>query len=335
MNGQIAALIQSRSESDQQIVRNVFRSRFRDIRSFRNFLKSTLQTNVSSQLRGSLGQWSIKSFQALFIACWVHHPLEKGSYMIDLSQLAESQRQIIQTACKEFLTPRKSSHLSGAGRSAKKGWEFLKGYRELLVQYESTRGTEYLFLKAEGHGTGITGVAPHISSYFHKEKHGIGHTASAALNTLVSSGNPLVTIEGRAAENYANGYKKLLRDVLKLRGRKVTVRDMIPQLYQHAGFPRPTGDLANLSNREVGESLNRFCRHVGNQRARPASLMPATGSTGASDITAEMIKDLQSLAQTLIQDGDGQINRVFREIRVAPDVVDRSLTTFYELPPPL
>ncbi|APZ90634.1 hypothetical protein [Fuerstiella marisgermanici] len=329
MNGQIAALIQSRSASDQQIVRDVFRSKFRDIRSFRNFLKSTLQTNVTSMLHAPSGRWDIKSFHALYIACWVHHPLEKGSYMIDLSQLSEEQRGVIQRACDRHLARRKSSHLGGAGRSAKKGWAFLKGYRELLVQMETTKGTEYLFMKAEDYGTGLRGFIPHTRGYFHMRKTGHGLTASAALNTLASAGNPLVTVEGRAAENYANGYKAQLRDVLKLRGTKITVRDMLPALYQHARYPRP-GNLANMSNREIGDSLISFCRHVCMQRGRgtqPGTSIPK----GMSEITPEMISDLQKLAKTLKADGDAQLNRVFREIRVAPAVVDSSLKTFYEL----
>ena len=81
-------------------------------------------------------RWHSKRFQALYIACWIYHPVEKGSYMI---QLSDKQLSNAEESAKK-LTWRKSSHLSGTSHSARGGtdFEFIKGYGELLVIVEGT-----------------------------------------------------------------------------------------------------------------------------------------------------------------------------------------------------
>jgi len=91
--------------------------------------------------------------------------------------------------------------LSGNGRSASKNWNFLNGYKELLVQYETTKCRPYLFLKSEGHTTGVGGIIPHMQSWVHKSKHGVGKQASLALNALASPVSAWAgAIEGRSGE---------------------------------------------------------------------------------------------------------------------------------------
>jgi hypothetical protein len=70
-------------------------------------------------------QWQLPTFQALYVACWLHHPVEKGTYLIDLSGVPVGQMAILNAAYQQHLSGRRSSHLSGAGRSAGAGWEFL------------------------------------------------------------------------------------------------------------------------------------------------------------------------------------------------------------------
>ena len=219
MNGLIAGLIASHKPTDQLQVRRVFGPKFQDLVAWRTYLRTTLNSNVTDQLRAPLPRWSVKSFQALFVACWIHHPVEKGSFMINLAELSNDQRSVIEQAYNKHCYGRMSSHLSESGRSASKGWEFLQGYKELLVQYESTKGKPYLFLKSEGHNF-ISGIVPHMRSWVHKKKHGVGLEASPALHALAHPVSAWAgPIEDRAAENYGKGYEKLLKE-LGLKGKK-------------------------------------------------------------------------------------------------------------------
>jgi len=321
MNGQIAGLITSTVPTDQAQVRSVFGPNFHTMADWRSFLRTTLNSNVSSQLQAPIAQWDVKSFQALFIACWIHHPVEKGSYMINLAGLSVAQRGVIEAAYMQHCSGRKSSHLSGEGRSASNGWEFLKGYKELLIQYETTKGHPYLFLKSEGHTTGISGIIPHMQSWVHKKKHGEGKQASASLNALA---NPVSAwagaIEGRAAENYAKAYGRLLKDVLKLRGKQVTAREMMKALFQLTQFQAPPNFEMTLNNQQLGALLTQFCSTgVTPQRAQKS-------------ITMDMIKDLRELARTLQSDGAVHMKRVYREIRANPSDIDQSLDVFCSTP---
>ncbi len=323
MQGQIAQLISSHAQADRQVVQNVFASGFQTMGHWRAFLRANLGDCVT-QFRAPAFRWNVATFQALYVACWIHHPVEKGSYMIDLGGLSPSKRDVIKSAYASHCTGRKSSHLSGAGRSASKGWNFLKGYHELLIQFEETKGRPYLFLKAEGHTTGMSGIIPHMQSWIHKKKHGEGLQASAALNAL-SVTSPLV--ESRAAENYGKGYNKLLKDVLKLSGRNVTVREMMPALFKKTGYNKFTPAFTmTATNRQLGDALSRYCQeasHVGAGGVRYRN---------AGQITTEMVSDLRKLAGTLQSDGDVSLRRVYREIRLKPTEIDASLQVFYRSP---
>ncbi|MBW2281395.1 MAG: hypothetical protein JRG76_15780 [Deltaproteobacteria bacterium] len=324
MHGQIAQLIGSTAPADQQTVADVFGQKFQSMGSWRAFLRIQLAGNVSSALMAPAAGWKVQSFHALYIACWIHHPVEKGSFMINLGNLSVVQRKVIEAAYKKHCSGRKSSHLSGSGRSASKGWDFLNGYRELLVQYETTQGRSYLFLKAEGHTTGISGIGPHMKSWRHKKKHGVGLEASPALHALAAA-SPAV--EARAAENFAKGYGKLLKDVLKLKGKLVTVRDMVKALFDTAGYTLyPPTFAMTASNEQIGNALLRYCAdasHVG-----AGGLKYRAGEA----ITQDMINDLRTVAQSLQSDGDVHLRRVYREIRVNSVDVDQSLATFYASP---
>ena len=317
MNGQIAGLILSTVATDRAQVQKVFGPNFQDMASWRSFLRTTLNSDVTAQLSAPIARWNERSFQALYVACWVHHPVEKGSYMIKLDQLSDNQRDVIEQAYKKHCSGRKSSHLSGQGRSASNDWNFLIGYKELLVQYEATKGTPYLFLKSEGHTTGVSGIIPHMQSWAHKNKHGVGKQASPALNALASPVSAWAgAIEGRAAENYATGYGKLLKNVLKLSGKQVTAREMMKALFQLTNFQAPPNFQTTQTNQQLGALLTQFCNTgVTPQRAQHS-------------ITMDMITDLRKLAQSLNDDGAVNMARVFREIRASPAEIDASLDVF-------
>ena len=327
MNGQIAGLIASTAPTDISQVQAVFGPDFQNMAAWRTFLRTTLNDNVSSQLAAPAARWNVRSFQALYVACWIHHPVEKGSFMINLAQLSVNQRNVVEAAYKKHCSGRKSSHLSGSGRSASEGWNFLNGYKELLVQCETTKGHPYLLLKSEGHTTGVSGIIPHMQSWVHKSKHGVGKQASPALNALANPASAWAgAIEGRAAENYAKGYGKLLKNVLKLSGKQVTARDMMKALFHLTGFPAPARFEMTNNNQQLGVLLTQYCN---------AASIPGPAGAGhraQNAITPDMITDLRQLAQTLQRDGTVHMQRVYREIRANPAEIDQSLAVFNASP---
>jgi hypothetical protein len=182
--------------------------------------------------------WTRECFQALYVACWIFHPVEKGSYMIQLSpqRLANVREAYDRLLASGDLTARISSHLSKEGASAHKGWAFLKGYEELLVQIEGEgTGSPYLFLKCEGHaltGFGLSTIL-HGASWVKKSLTGSGATANPALKRL--AGNT-ANVEARAAENFSTSYKKVLKR-LGLSGKMVTVGEMLEAMHGRRASP--------------------------------------------------------------------------------------------------
>jgi hypothetical protein len=325
MNGQIAAFLVSPDPMNISLRRAVFTDKFQDIGSWRSFISTRLNSTVSARLVAPATSWRVESFHALFMAAWIHHPTEKGSYMIDLGGLSVAQRAEINKAFESHCKSRMSSHLGGSGRSASKNFDFLRGYDELLVQNDSIKGRPFLFLKAEGHTTGLSGVVPHVRSFLHKRKTGEGLQASPFLSAMAIEVPGL--IEPRAAENYSNGYKKLLKK-LKLKGKMVSARDMAEALFRATGY-RPNGnaDIATFvmvsTNQQLGTALINYCD--------AATVVGAGGvrlrGAGAF-ITGEMIGDLRQLAKSLIDDGSATRHRVHREIIATAAQIDASLANF-------
>ena len=169
-------------------------------------------------------RWYAVRFQALYIACWIYHPVEKGSYMI---RLTSAQKKNAEAATKN-LSGRWSSHLKGSSYSAGKNFEFVKGYSELLVMvYE-----DYLFLKMEGHSAFSYA---HLKAYREKKKTGAGGLNSAALHNLATD-KPQYGIIARAAENYSKEYEAFLIE-LGLKGKTITLSDTLLALQQRTRVP--------------------------------------------------------------------------------------------------
>lgn len=328
MHGQIREIIEGAEESEeyQAIVNAVFQPNFRTMAGWRAFLKQNLPADsVTGTLATNGAGWTAATFQGLYVACWIHHPLEKGTYMIPLA--TQAHRDNVSTAVGR-LPERISSHLSGRGRTACQNWAFLEGYEELLVQYEVTSGVRTLFLKAEGHTLtgGIGSKIMHGLSWVKKISTGSGATASAALHNLAQTDK---NVEARAAENYAKHYKSLLK-TLGFRGSQVTVRDFMVRLFDrlHESGKSVMIDNRRLSadelrrktNRELGTYLSKICQ-LNNCR----DLLRAVGKRKNKDDT---IRALQRIATTMQTDGDAVIPRVHREIRATPAQIDASLAFF-------
>lgn len=249
-------------------------------------------------------------FQALYVACWLYKPMEKGTYFL---RMTHSEAENVKKAFEQLPT-RKSSHLDGKGRSAHKGFAFLKGYEELLVQWVLTNERTYLLLKCEGHTTGIGGIVPHMQSWNHKRKHGVGLMSNPQLNALATQANSHI-IE-RGAENFSKDYEAFLNQVGKLRGIKkldkatTSVRDMLVALNADDKWKRAT-------NLEVQTELNTLVNG-------PDKIFGVTLTQG----TKEQFKRFAQLIgwenrPTKVYD------RYFEEVHVNPDQLSNAIKDFY------
>ncbi|SHE67128.1 hypothetical protein SAMN04487965_0399 [Microbulbifer donghaiensis] len=276
--------------------------------------------------------WSVADFQALYVACWIYKPMEKGTYFL---RMTSSEAASVRTGF-EKLPTRKSSHLSKSGRSAHSGWKFLVGYEELLVQWQETNDRTYLMLKAEGHTTGIGSLYPHLKSWNHKRKTGAGLQANADLNRLATSiHTPIIA---RGAENFSNAYKAFLKDLGKKRREgsttasslkavrdakaTCTVRDMLNVLTMSRN-----GEWSQKTNREVREKLMALAQK------------PQETTYGAYvnvDIAPEIKTQFSRFAQLFLDENrpNAVYNRYFEEVHVNPDQLSNAIRDFmtWDLP---
>jgi hypothetical protein len=336
----------------------VFAPPFQSVAHWSDYITRTFgrdQPSVDSVL--AKPELAVTDFHALYIACWIHYPVEKGSYMLKLS---ETQREHVKAGYAK-LGLRLSSHLEGHGRSAGAGWTFLKGYEELLVQLEgggkNSPGEEkYLFLKSEGHPMVSVG---HMKSWAHKAKAGKGLTASDGLHQLATSS--AFDIHERAAENFENSYKAFLKylGIYDAQKKMTTVQAAVASWYalmtklmnmvpsckselsdrlQKAGIPidlqaSAAGKLDNVSLAKLINdvllpvSKAMHAKNFDNDDRTPTDELLEFGTQVQSASTA-----LSGIAHHLADDasltGDAHVTRFFEEVRVAPASLDISLAIF-------
>jgi hypothetical protein len=241
MKGAIGSYVKAASEgvpAARQHLKGVFAEDFQTPGGWTNMLNNMPGGSVTILLGRSGAWWTRECFQALYVACWIHHPVEKGAYMLQLpaagyANVKDAYNRLLASGA---LQSRISSHLSKKGASAHEGWDFLKGYGELLVQVEGERaGSPYLYLKCEGHalesGLSLSTIL-HGASWVKKTLTGSGATASKALNSLAKSST---NVEARAAENFSKQYEKVL-DRLGFSGTMTTVEQVIEELARRAGI---------------------------------------------------------------------------------------------------
>ena len=259
-------------------------------------------------------QWHSERFRALYVACWICHPLEKGSYMIYLKPKQKTNAE----ASAGKLTWRKSSHLSATSRSARGGkdFEFIKGYGELLILVEGN----WLFLKMEGHRAASPS---HLKSWYTKIKTGQGDMSNAHLNALATGDNAYV-ITARAAENYSKNYEALLKS-LGLSGNTVTLAQVIGALtnkFSHLQLPDKS---------DTGQALKEYILQLCN------STQVKTSPIGHPLLSAQ--GDLLSLIDDVVRDEkrfprDGidfwGFDRIFHEVRLTSERIDRKLAKFMQ-----
>ena len=330
MHGQIGGMLVAAGRGDaaaRQQVSDIFGTGFQTTSGWKAMLDHMPMKDVETLLARSGAWWTRECFQALYVACWIHHPVEKGSFML---QLRPSEYANVKDAYEGLLasggiTSRISSHLSGAGASAHEGWAFLKGYEELLIQVEGERaGTPYLFLKCEGHalsGFGL-GTILHGVAWVKKELTGSGATASPALNKLAKNSH---SVEARAAENFSTSYKKLVKK-LKLPGRVTTVDQVVQALLKKAGLPGRIPDPIRTNTHALGRAMLGPTGYIALFR-RQRDVLKKNKVTFDADVEA----DLTELAERMVATAVAHPTQHFNEVRLTPLEVQRSLTAFQNL----
>ena len=328
MNGAVGSYIYAASlgvPTAQRHIVEVFCDDFQSPAGWGRMLDNMPGRNVDTLMNRKGAWWTRECFQALYVACWIHHPVEKGSYMIQLTptHYANVKDAYVQLLQSGGLQARISSHLSKKGASAHEGWNFLKGYGELLVQIEGeTTNAPYLFLKCEGHAleSGLSfSTIMHGASWVVKEITGSGVTASEALKQWASFS---ATIEGRAAENFSNDYKKLLKQ-LSLSGSRITVDQVIEALHKKAGFNHGIPDNLKRNTTMLGQAMlgpGGFIALFKRQR----TVLKQKGV----DFDDKIEKELKGLAERMVDTSTPHSVQHFNEIRVTPADLDASLATF-------
>lgn len=328
MLGTIGSYIKAASEgvpAAKSRVNTVFAQDFHRPSGWVDMLNHIPGWDVNVLLRREPAWWTVESFQALYVACWIFHPVEKGSYMLQLGSASDygNVRQAYDSLLKNGgLQSRISSHLSKSGASAHKGWNFLSGYHELLVQIEGEKGgAPFLYLKCEGHalsGGGISALM-HGLSWVVKSCTGKGKTASPELHNLAKDS---LSVELRAAENFSKPYAKLLKQ-LGLSGTMVTVDQVVNELWLKCGFPNPIPVQVTNNTHTLGRSM------LGPQ-GFIAVFKKQKNELKKNKVTFndKLEKDLTEVAHRLVDTAVAYPQQHFNEIRVTPQKINQALQVF-------
>ena len=303
-------------------VKGVFDARFQTSNGWTNTFENYIPGwDVNVLLNRAPGFWNRENFQALYIACWVFHPLEKGTFMLSLTQAqgATVREAYDRLLASNQLQSRMSSHLGGQGASAHEGWHFLKGYGELLLQIEEEQhGTPYLMLKCEGHPLeGGFSVLKHGLSYLAKRLTGAGKTASAELHNLARDS---LNVELRAAENFSPRIEKFQKQ-LGLSGKMITVDEMVDACCRKIGLSLPNNlrhDTHLLGRAMLGSMgyIAVFQRKAGDLKKQKV------------DFSVKTAAELRSLAERMVASPTTHQRQYFHEIRVTPNELNQALAVF-------
>lgn len=315
----------------REFAQAIFGPDFQSLTQWRSYwgARSNMATSV---FRRPPALWTAAEFQTLYVACWLHAPVEKGSYMIPLTD--PNRRQNVRAAMGNLAT-RWSSHLSTDGaRSAGQGYQFLNGYSELLVQYEEIGGAPQLFLKTEGHPA--ASIA-HLLSWVNKIRTGAGNTASDALHQAAAAGHGGLRL--RAAENYDKPYEALL-SYLNLKGHMHTVEEALPVILAklRSKVPRLTGaDVADEVERAqlVGAPLEkRLLARLIRETIIPSTSQPDVVIGRFVTVLMKATEALLAIADGLESDASdattASVPRMFQEVRVTFEQLDGTVGAFLQ-----
>jgi len=328
MNGDIGSYIMAASHGSataRRHLKGLFGDDFQNWGGWTTMLDHMPGGSVNQLLNRRGVWWTRQCFQALYVASWIHHPLAKGAFMIQLvgGQGANVREAYDRMSGKELPT-RPSSHLSQGGVSGAEGWAFLRGYGELLIQIErEDRGTPYLYLKCEGHPLESffsLSTVKHSISWVRKTFVGSGAVASQELEDWAAS-SP--NAEAKANEYFtATKYQKRLKQ-LGLTSRQTTVEEVVEALYRKAGFSNSLPDLVKRDSHALGTAMLGFQGYIA-LFMRQKDVLKKKGVTFDDQFAA----DLTAIAERMLEGAAGHTEQNFLEIRVRPDELDESLRRF-------
>jgi len=294
---------------------------------------------ISKNVERYKDRWHAAGFQALYIACWVYQPLEKGSFMIKLTpqQLENARRSV------KGMGTRTSSHLTAqsytAAGGALKHFGFIQGYDELLVILQD----DWLFLKMEGESSSHP---MHWGGFLNKAVTGHGFISNEYLNKLPE--NNIYGIVGRAAENYNSKYEELLKklqvpnkqgrmvSLKEAKGKMVTIMDMFNALMRefdyreeaHSKFRTTYGFFNNSSNINVDGAITELCSkgdNSGNRRLKELSIALRAAKNDIKGI----VESVRAASRRMPKHGNEvDIDQIFHEVRVEPSEINKSLNEF-------
>lgn len=327
MNGNIGGYLKAAADGNptaKKHLRGVFQGGFEDLQGWRTMLANIPGGDVDILLNRTGGFWTRECFQALYVACWIFHPVEKGTYMLKLgpAHYPNVRAAYDGLLASGALQSRISSHLSGQGASAHEGWAFLRGYGELLLQLEGGATEPYLMLKCEGHalesGLSLSTVL-HGASYVKKKLTGSGATANDDLHQLAQNS---LSVEGRAAENYSKSYERVL-DKLGLKGKMITVEDVLSELLKKAGFNGRLPNQLKRNTHELGRAMKGPQGYL-----QVLRMNAATMKKNGVKFDDKLIAELDSLADRMIATAVAHPCQYFNEIRVTATELNAALATF-------
>ena len=278
--------------------------------------------------------------QAIYIACWITFPIEKGTFMVSLQggELAKVNSMVA------TLPGRGSSHLEGwalggAYSAGGKTFNFAEGYDELLVQVHRNE----LLLKMEGHQVGLA----HIKSYFHKAATGAGLTASDQLHAMATGG--VYGVTARAAENFGKSYEALVKAVGFGNSRMVTVPQLLTKLVAHCRaapgfftvFPSLIDVFSRVWNITSPAESAQFTRDLLAEckKLHAANRLAANLNAGAALLNAfwNARDDLNALLPGLDRDAsdwrrrrDASYERFQGEVKLSPDEIDEAVNRLWD-----
>jgi hypothetical protein len=328
MNGEIGSYLMAAvhgSAVARQHIREIFGKDFQNWAGWTNLLDQMPGGNVNLLLNRQGAWWNRECFQALYVACWIHHPVAKGSFMIKLDPPHDAN---VRAAYGKLLSTgeiqsRISSHLSKKGASAHEGWDFLRGYGELLIQIEGeAQHAPYLFLKCEGHAleSGLSlSTIMHGLSWVQKTFTGAGAVASPELEEWAKASRH---VEGRAAENFGKSYEKHLKQ-LGLPSRRTTVEQVIEALYHRAGFSNALPAQIRGNTRALGRAMlgpQGFIALFKKQRS--------VLKKNKVDFDDKFAAELTAIAERMLASSADHAEQNYQEIRVTPQDLQTSLDRF-------
>ena len=329
MQGDIGSYLMAAAHGSsvaQEHLKGVFGDEFQNWGGWTEMLNHMPGGSVNQLMARRGAWWTRQCLQALYVACWIHHPLAKGAYMIQLNpgHYANVKDAYTGLLANGGIQARISSHLSKKGASAHEGWAFLRGYGELLVQLEGEdHGSPYLYLKCEGHALESLlslSTLMHGISWIQKIFTGSGAVANPELEDWAKTSR---TVAAKGNEYFtATSYEKRLKE-LGLTSLRTTVEEVVEALYHKAGFNNSLPDQLKRDSHALGRAMLGPQGYIALFKRQKDVL-----KRNKVKFDDKFAADLTMIAETMLKASPGHTEQNFEEIRLMPFELDSSLQKF-------